>query len=84
VSVCPACGVPETVGFAVRCGALLAAARTIAVGTDIALVDPSAFVAVTRTRSVLPTSFDATVYSRLPASEICEQLPPVFEQRNHW
>jgi len=57
VSVCPTCGVPEIVGGLVFRGAPAAwVDLTTFVGSDVAVADPSAFVAVTRTRIRWPTS----------------------------
>ena len=54
-----------------------------AVGTDVAVVRPSAFCAVTLTRSVFPwsTCFRRYVFSLAPL--ISEQLPPSWSQRRH-
>jgi hypothetical protein len=54
VSVAPSAGVPEIVGGVLFAGA--AAARTTAVGLELALSEPDAFRARTRKRIVLPTS----------------------------
>jgi hypothetical protein len=50
---------------------------TTAEGADVDVLDPAVFVAVTRTRSVLPTSTDFSVYVLFVAPLIDEQLPPV-------
>src|SRR5579862_4372925 len=53
-------------------GAGAAAAVTTAVGTDVALVDPSTFVAVARTRSVFPWSTALRSYVVAVAPEMSE------------
>ena len=60
------------------------AAATTAVGTDVAEFEPSLFLPVTRTRSVLPesTAFRSYVFAVAPL--IDEQLPPFASQRRHW
>ena len=60
------------------------AAVTTAVGTLVALFDPSLFLAVTTTRSVLPLSTLASWYVLFVAPEMFEQLPPFWSQRRHW
>src|ERR687895_1944195 len=55
----------------------------IAVGTDVAVLEPSRLVAVTRTRSVLLTSTRPTLYVLLVAPLIAEHLPPLRSQRRH-
>jgi len=55
VSVCPTCAVPLIVGGTVFWGRA-GAARTIAVGFETSLADPSEFTAVKRTRRRWPTS----------------------------
>ena len=57
------------------------AARTTALGTDVALAEPSLFVAVTRIRIVLPTSGRLSTYVLWFAPPIAEQLPPLASQR---
>jgi hypothetical protein len=54
------------------------------VGAEVADVPPSAFVAVTRARIVLPTSTPLRVYVRLVAPLIAEQPLPLGLQRSHW
>ena len=54
-----------------------------AVGTDVAVVLPSAFFATTRKRNVFPTSADVSVYFVACAALITAQLPPVLPQRSH-
>ena len=57
-SVDPSNGEPETTGSPVLTGAEIPV--TTAVGADCALADPSAFVAVSSTRSVEPMSSAVT------------------------
>src|SRR5262245_16859440 len=57
-------------------GGVVAASATTAVGTDVIVVPPSAFCAVTRTRSVLPLSTSFRTYVFWIAPLIDEQLPP--------
>jgi hypothetical protein len=54
-TVCPSWGLPEIEGGVMFVGGVGAAATT-AVAAESAVVEPAAFVAVTRTRSVEPTS----------------------------
>src|SRR5215208_1214695 len=61
-----------------------ALSATTAVGVDVRAVDPSALVAVTRTRSVLPSSGFLSVYVFSLAPPIAAQLPPSLSQRCHW
>ena len=60
------------------------AAATTAVGVVVAVVDPSALVAVTWARSVLSRSTVFKVYVVAVAPEMFEQLPPSLSQRSHW
>jgi hypothetical protein len=57
---------------------------TTAVGTDVACAEPSAFVAVTRTRMVLSASGFLSTYVLSVAPPMFEQLPPFSSQRSHW
>ena len=59
------------------------AARTTAVGTDVEGVEPSLFLAVTRTRIVLPTSTFFRTYVFWFVPPIAAQLPPSESQRRH-
>src|SRR5437870_3937974 len=59
-------------------------AVTTAVGTDVACVEPSAFLAVTRERIVFPTSTPFSVYVLSVAPLMLEQLPPFESHRRHW
>ena len=52
-------------------------------GTDVAWADPDAFVAVTATRSVLPTSTCCSGNVCAVAPLIVEQLLPFWSQRLH-
>src|SRR5205814_6986242 len=54
-----------------------------ALGADVVDDEPLPFRAVTRTRSVLPTSTPFNVYVRCVAPVIVEQLPPVWSHRRH-
>jgi hypothetical protein len=62
---------------------------TTPVGFDAAVRDPSAFVAVTRTRMRDPTSALARRYRSVVAPEMIVQLPPSgwppsAPHRTHW
>jgi hypothetical protein len=81
VRIDPTCGVPVIVGARVIAGA--AAAETIAVGADVEDADPSAFVAVTVTRRVRPTSAAAAVYVSAVTPAIAVQASPFESQRDH-
>src|SRR6476659_8981645 len=59
-------------------------AFTTELGTDVDDAEPSAFLAVTRTRIVLPTSTVLRTYVLSVAPLIDEQLPPFESQRRHW
>jgi hypothetical protein len=52
-----------------------------AVGTDVAVVEPSPLLATTRKRSVFPTSADVSVYVSEWAPLMFAQLPPVLSHR---
>ncbi len=54
---------------------------TTAVGSEFAVAEPAVFVAVTATRSVWPTSADASVYAAVVAPAIAVQAPPPLSQR---
>src|SRR5215210_6367580 len=62
VSVWPSCGMPLIVGGEVLLGAAPGAACTIAVATEVALLEPAALLAVTTTRIVMPTSAAPSTY----------------------
>jgi hypothetical protein len=55
-----------------------------AVWLDTAVVDPPAFVALTATRSVNPTSPLATAYDAAVAPLMLAHAPPALSQRRHW
>jgi hypothetical protein len=77
--------VPEIVGGAVFLGAELdVAGATTAVWADSAVAEPSALVAVTRTRIVFPESAPTSVYVLcVPFETFTHELPPAL-QRTHW
>jgi hypothetical protein len=79
VSVCPTCAVPEIVGTAVFSGAR--PLSTTAVAPEVALAEPSEFVAVTVTRSLRPASALRSRYVDAVAPETFEQLSPLELQR---
>src|SRR5581483_3759441 len=79
-SVTFSCGVPEIAGATVFVG--LPAATTSADGADVAVVEPSPFDAVTRNRSVCPSSAEPSWYCVPFAPPIVEQLPPFLSQRS--
>jgi hypothetical protein len=77
--------VPLTVGVDVFTGT----PTTTAVGFDATVFEPSAFAAVTRTRSLKPTSARTSRYRRSVAREMIAQLPPSgcppsAPHRTHW
>ena len=93
MSVFPCCGVPVITGRAVFTGGRAAgggggggggAAATMPVGLLVASVEPEAFVAVTVTRILLPTSPTPSVYCWpvLPPTEA--QFAPAVSHRFHW
>jgi hypothetical protein len=53
------------------------------VGRDTAVPEPVLFEARTRTRSLLPTSVDVSVYVLFVAPMMFEQLSPFLSQRRH-
>ena len=81
-STCPACAVPLIVGSAVLLGATGAGATT-AVGSELALLEPALFVAVTTTRIVKPTSAASAVYVFDVAPLMLPQLLPLVSHRCH-
>ena len=81
VSVEFSCGVPEIAGRTVLAG--LPPATTTAVAADVAVVDPSLLVAVTRNRTVCPSSAAVNWYCVPSAPLIVSQLPPLAAQRSH-
>ena len=72
------------VGGDVFTGALLAGGLITGVASDVAMPVPTELVEVTRTRNVLPTSGDVTVYVCLIAPRMFAQLAPFRSQRRHW
>ena len=50
----------------------------------MAAVAPAAFVAVTTTRTVAPTSAAVSAYVALVAPAMSVQVAPVASQRRHW
>src|SRR5690349_15478454 len=79
-NVCPACAVPLIAGNDVLLGATGAGATT-SVGSELALLEPALFVAVTTTRIVEPTSADTAVYVFDVAPLMLPQLLPFASQR---
>ena len=82
VSVCPSVAVPEIVGGAVFAGG--AAAATWAVCADSAVLEPAALVAVTSTRTVVPTSAEPSVYVDAVAPPMSLHDEPPASQLRHW
>ena len=80
VNVAFSCGVPEIEGGAVLAG--LPAATTTAVAADCAVLEPSELLAVTRNRSVWPSSAAVSWYCVPVAPLIASQPPPLLEQRS--
>ena len=81
LSTRPSCAVPETTGADTLTGA--AAGITVAVAAEDALADPPAFDAVTKTRTVEPTSSSSRSYVDSSAPESASQSAPVSSQRCH-
>ena len=81
-SVSPTTGEPLTTGFTVFDGPV--AEPMTSVGADVADALPSAFVAVTTTRSVWPTSPDVGVYVLLVPAVMSPQPLPSDPHRCHW
>src|SRR5262249_50485698 len=76
-------------GALVFCGRFDVALWIVTVALEAAVDDPSAFDAVTRTRSRLPTSAEARTYAEVVAPPMVAQLepsplPPEGGQRTHW
>jgi hypothetical protein len=65
-------------------GAGAGGGATTPVASDVAVVEPLWFVAVTEMRSTKPTSADPTVYVEPPAPAIGPQALPSVEHRCHW
>src|SRR3954452_21636235 len=80
VNVWPCCAVPAIVGTAVFAGGA-GGGCTVPVAAESALAEPCAFVAVTRTFTVAPTSVPVRTY-------VCAAAPAMFPQaglqRCHW
>src|SRR3954447_16822345 len=83
VRVLPSFVVPLIPGATVFFGAWPVAWTTF-VGRETATPLPDAFVAVTWTRTRLPTSVLVSVYCREVAPEMALQFPPDASQRCHW
>src|SRR5512135_2116767 len=79
VSVEPIAGVPVMLGAVVGVGAVVP--ETTADAAEVALPEPSAFFAVTVTRSVWPTSPAAAVYVAAVAPAIAVHDFPLA---SHW
>ena len=79
---CPACAVPLIEGGDELLGATGAGATTD-VGSELALLEPALFVAVTTTRIVEPTSAATAVYVSDVAPLMLPQLLPPVSQRCH-
>jgi hypothetical protein len=58
--------------------------RTTAVARDVAVKDPSAFRAVTATRTRFPTLPAVSVYVLPVAPEMSTQLLPAVSHSRHW
>ena len=82
-STCPACADPLIVGNAVFAGATGEAADTTAVCAELALLEPTEFVADTATRNVEPESAATAVYDCELAPAMSLQLLPDASQRRH-
>src|SRR5262245_42686565 len=85
VTTAPTVIVPRTVGVDVLTGG----PTTTLVGFDATVFEPSAFIAVTRTRSLKPTSARTSRYRRSVAREMMAQFPPSgcppsVPHRTHW
>ena len=59
-------------------------ARTVSVGADVAAAEPPRCVAVTVTRSVLPTSAGLAMYVAAVAPSMSTQFAPLASHRRHW
>jgi len=82
VRVWPISAVPVIVGRVVFAGT--STAWTTAVGADAAVAEPTAFCAVTLTRSVEPASAPVTTYVGFVAPGIATQGAPAESHRSHW
>src|SRR5262245_32499002 len=88
-SVWPCAGVPLSVGATTLTGRPSSPCRIRGVAFDATVCDPSALVAVTRTRIRWSTSAVATTYFEVVAPPIEAQSepsgrPPPRGQRSHW
>ena len=83
VSVWPWAAVPETTGSLVFVGGPELEATT-AVALEVAVVEPSEFVAVTLMRSLCPTSLESSSRWFVVSPEMLLQLLPFESQRTHW
>src|SRR5947209_7249227 len=81
VSVCPSVVVPEIVGGAVLVGA---PGCTTAVCCEVAWAEPAAFVSVTTTRTVVPTSPGPSAYVWAVAPWMFWQLLPAGSHDCPW
>src|SRR4051794_30048648 len=79
--VWPSSAVPEIEGAAEFDGGF---AVTAAVGAEVALAEPSPFVAFTTTRRVLPISAPVRSWVEPVAPLMSAHLAPVPSQRRHW
>src|SRR5581483_3993003 len=82
VSVCVVNGVPEIVGG--FCRSTAGAPLITADAAVVAVPEPSEFVPVMTTRSVLPTSAACVTYVCDVAPLMSAQLAPPLSQRRHW
>ena len=80
-NVCPSAVEPETIGSAVFAGA---SAATTPVTADVAEDDPVELLAVTTTRSVVPTSPWPSAYVAPVAPATFAHAPPDALQLCHW
>src|SRR6188472_4366078 len=88
-SVWPCAAVPDRVGACTLTGLPASGARTSPLAFEATVFEPSAFDAVTRTRSRWSTSAVATTYFVVVAPPIAAQSaplgrPPPLGQRTHW
>jgi hypothetical protein len=81
-NIWPCWKVPEMVGWETFTGALTW--FTTAVADDVAEVEPTLFVAVTRSRISDPASDDDNEYVCAVAPETSTQLEPATLHLSHW
>src|ERR687884_2385544 len=81
LSVWPSTAVPEITGGDVFAGG---AGVATTVAAELELAEPAAFVAVTATRNVEPTSPDTSWYVAPVAPATSEQFAPAESHRRHW